>query len=447
MASRGLVQRISSRYSALLGRREALWLGIALVGVLLHAGTALLRLDTFVPYPRLLDFASYYVGAWSLRLGYSGEEHWQEVLRIVSANQNLALSPTPPYSTPVWQLLVVPMTVVPFPAASTIWLVLLVGMCVWAHFQLAHLAGCAQPRTIARTLPLTLTFGPLFLNLTLGQSGPFLLVCMLLLMLDVANGVGGERRHRLYPTAVVSWLLATAAKVFPGLWAAVWGLSRRWKDAAIALACALLLCGLAALVAPKETADYWTSLLPVRALGHMADPSHDDQSLIAFMGRLAGPTSFSVSGLSVEKRTWVTWDLPWQIPEWASSTLAAIVLAVLGWITVKACLQCMQPLPGAAVCLVVLFTLMLVPHMERYNHILVLPAMAWLCGRGVRERQVAIGSYALFGLSRLNHLWVRAAAPVGPLLSGLGLAGVLLLWAGIVQSSRDRADSTHGAPE
>ena len=82
-----------------------------------------------------------------------------------------------------------------------------------------------------------------------------------------------------------------------------------------------------------------------------------------------------------------------------------------------------------------LYGLLLLPHMERYNHILALPAIAWLWARGPgRDRKLALGVYLVFALSRLNHLWALVPSPVGPIASGFGLFGVLLLLAAMLRS-------------
>lgn len=40
-----------------------LWAILGVAGALIHFGTALLRLNTFFPYPNLMDFAAFYAGA------------------------------------------------------------------------------------------------------------------------------------------------------------------------------------------------------------------------------------------------------------------------------------------------------------------------------------------------------------------------------------------------
>jgi hypothetical protein len=73
--------------------------------------------------------------------------------------------------------------------------------------------------------------------------------------------------------------------------------------------------------------------------------------------------------------------------------------------------------------------------MQRYDHLLALPAMAWLWRRGGKGRNIAIIAYGLFALSRLNHLWaIYLPTILGSVASGFGLYGILLLFAGVTFS-------------
>ena len=75
---------------------------------------------------------------------------------------------------------------------------------------LAELAGLRGPWALGAVCVGLLSFGPVFLNLTLGQSGLFLLVAALALgrSLQVATW----RRRAMATTA---FTLAVAAKLFP----------------------------------------------------------------------------------------------------------------------------------------------------------------------------------------------------------------------------------------
>lgn len=90
----------------------------------------------------------------------------------------------------------------------------------------------------------------------------------------------------------------------------------------------------------------------------------------------------------------------------------------------------------------VLYGLVVLPHTTRYNHVFLLPAMAWLWRDGQTGRRLAIIAYVLAALSRLNHLWaILLPALWGPLASGFGLYAVLILSAGIIERLRNQQAS------
>ena len=71
---------------------------------------------------------------------------------------------------------------------------------------------------------------------------------------------------------------------------------------------------------------------------------------------------------------------------------------------------------------------MVLPHVERYNHVLLLPALAWLWGQGGDMRLASAVAYGMLAISRLNHLWLIAFSyPWAPLLSGAGLGAALVV--------------------
>jgi hypothetical protein len=73
--------------------------------------------------------------------------------------------------------------------------------------------------------------------------------------------------------------------------------------------------------------------------------------------------------------------------------------------------------------------------MERYNHALLLPAMAWLWGRGCGSRNAVVAAYALSGLSRFTHLFAFVLpSPWAPLATGVGLYSVLLVGASVARA-------------
>lgn len=426
----GLASTVTSGCEKVLGRYWIMWTGIAGLAFGVHAGTALLRFGSFFPHPRLLDFGSYYVEASAYRLGLIGSEHWSDVVQYLTLERRLIVSPTPSYSPPLWQMMIMPFTVVDYPVAATLWLLLLVAACIWVHFVLVRLAGITRGLPAWLSLPLTLTFGPLFLNLTLGQNGPILLLCTVLLSIALEE-MAQSRKMGLYtPLAILAWVTAVAAKLYPLMWLGSWLAARRWRQTIVALATCFIAFAVVGVAQPKATFEYWNSLLPDRARAHTASSGIDDQSVVAFVGRLSHPLSFQVSGIDPAEEHQVAWNAPWDLPGWLAMGIAVAILAVLGGLTLRS--AALSPAsPHRAVYAIVLYTLMLVPHMERYNHILVIPPLAYLWQHGPSGRRIAIAAYALFAMSRLNHLWVRMPFPLGPVFSGFGLLGVLVLWYGI----------------
>lgn len=434
------VSETGSRHAGRLvgARRRAgvgwLWWLCLAGGASIHVLTAALRLGSLFPPSRLVDYASYYAAAWTMRLDASPYRWPPDLLAYLAEEQQLLVTPPPLNSPPPWPWLLRPLTHLPYPASSIVWLAILLAVVAICHVLLVRLAGCSGWRVTLATLPVTLTFGPSFLNLTLGQSGVFLLLAALL---------GGRALARRSPRSDLlfsaSWTAAVAAKLFPLLWIGALLPMRRWRQLIGAVALCFACFGTVALLAPGATLDYWTHVLPGQAAGYAAAVSIDDQSLAGFLGRLGRSGAYVVPGLDVDTRHEVVWHLPWELPaELVGWMTAVIVGALLAWLW-RCWRRGGRPADGPW-CALVLFSLLPFPHMERYNHVLALPAMAWLWGRGLPYRRVAIAAYAVLGLSRLNHLWaLMLPSPWGPLATGLGLFGVLVLLVAVGHAMADRA--------
>jgi hypothetical protein len=400
---------------ALLGNP---WLIPGVAGLCLHLGTAVLRLGTFLPYPRLLDLASFYAGAQALRLGASPYAWGGTLDRL----QRAIGVPFPlPNSPPAWLMLLSPLTCLPFPAAAWTWLSVLLLMLVASAWLLAALAGCRGPRERLAALIVVLSFGPVFLNLTLGQSGPI----MLLAALVVGRSLLPEARGALAPLLSA---VAAVTRLFPVTWLGVWPLLRRWRLFAASLGCLAALLVSTSVLAPRAGRDYWLRFLPQQASGYADEVSLDDQSLGALLFRLGRPQVYEVPGLSTTETRTVAWNAVAADPRilrllgylLAGGLVAAAALAVVRGAAAA---------PEGAFYLWVLCWLVPLPHMERYNLVLLLPAMAWLWARG--QRSLVAVAYLLAGLSRLTHLWALALPwPWAPLASGCGLYATLLCgWA------------------
>ncbi len=403
-----------------------LWLTGFAGAASIHLGTALLRLNSFFPFPQALDFSSYYAGAWSIRLGLSPYPWSAELLKFLAETQMLGTRPPPHNSSPLWAWLLQPITLLPFPAAATLWLFFLLIIVVGCHVGMMRLAGYTHWKIVALTLPITLTFGPLFLNLTLGQGGVFLLLSVLLL-----GEVLKDRPWQLEIYAWVMWVVACGIKIYPVLWLGGFLLFKRWRTFIIAGGLCVSAFGLVALAEPKANADYWFNFLPNQTRGFADGTGVDDQSLNGFLSRVGTSNRYTFPGLDAQASREVTWILPWNFSAQSIRYFSFVLIGLLGMGVVFSWVRNNGQEPQGTLYSLVLFSLLLFPHMERYNHILALPALFWLWKQQGPYRNLAISAYGLFGLSRLNHLWALLPSPLGPLATGFGLAGILTLIVGL----------------
>ena len=404
-------------------RKHWLWAAIAAAGLVIHAGTAALRLTTFFPVPRLLDFSAFYASAWAIRLGMSPYNLSTEWLSALQRAQSIPFLPPPIYNPPFWPWLLVPLTWFSFPVAAWIWLVLNLGLLLLSAIALADLAGHKSWRARCVIFALVVTFGPTFLDLTLGQTSVVLMVAAL----TIGRSLSSKNRLAGLVAAGAA-AVAVGCKLFPLSWLPVWPLLRRWRYVLLAVILVLAVAGLSVLASPAGSRAYWAYLFEERLATASAVPSVDDQALVAWLDRLVLPQVFDVSGVGVEQRQTVFWTPPWSVDattvRWLGYALIAVLLALVSLVL----LRTGKEHPEAGMYLWILFGLIALLHIERYNHVLLLPAMAWLWGRGASERKVVVASYTLVGLARLTHLWaVLLPAPWGPLASGFGLYAVFAL--------------------
>lgn len=405
------------------------WWGCAAVGMVIHGGTALLRLDSFWPSPRATDFASYYAGAWAVRLNASSLTWSDELLDFLEFSQNLTINPPPVHnSPPIWAWLLQPFTYFNFPQAAILWLCLLLILVICSHGLLMQIAGYANWRLTIITLPLTLTFGPLFLNLTLGQNGPFLLLSLATL------GISLQNKPRGFLLSVPLWLLAVGAKLFPAIWLGCLVYLRRWRVFLIASLFCLAVFGLAAVLKPEINKAYWFEFLPTRNQQFVESVSINDQSLNGYLSRLGQQRSYQFPGLTIDGIHQITWSFPWELSSQTIQVATYGVLFFLGLILVYAWQQNKGSDADAILYSLALFSTLFFAHMERYNHIIALPAMAWLWQLNSPYRKLTLLAYGLFGLSRLNHLLALLPSPLGPVATGFGLFSVLLLLLGIAHA-------------
>lgn len=400
-------------------------------GALMHLGTALLRLNSFFPYPKLVDFAAFYTGAWAIRLGLSPYRWSSELLETLRVESCLYLSPPIPFNPPIWLWLLQPLTVFDFPVASRVWLLADLVLIIWISFALGRVAGCDRWWQRAVIFLISLTFGPTFLDLTLGQTSILLLLAALVM--------GGAIRASTSSPPILAASaggLAIGVKLFPAIWLVALPWLRHWRLLLLTALAAVLVLGLSYVIAPVASRDYALRVLPERISSASKQAGLDDQSLVAWLDRLGHTHTFRVPGFSATRLHTVTWSPPWSVDTGIIRGIGYFLVGLLGLIVLAIVLRADPAEREGGFYLWVLYGLLPLPHCERYNHVLLLPAMAWLWGRGCTGRKLATLAYFLAGLSRLNHVWaILLPAPWGPVASGFGLYAVLVLGLGIATLS------------
>jgi hypothetical protein len=388
-----------------------------------HFGTAALRLKELFPFPRSLDFSIYYVGAWSIRLGLNPFDVSPDLLNRLSEEEGFTSTLSPHLTSPVWALLLQPMTLFPFPEAVWVWFAISLGVTCLSAALLARLAGYSGWRAAIVLIALTVTFGPVFLSLTLGQNTLFTLLAALVIGMQLSRKAGEAW------AAPVAWLVAVAAKVYPAAWLAVLPVLRRWRMFALAIILVVFTTIAVGVINPYSGIHYWFRFLPHQTVQSARIAGVDDQSLAAWLTRLGRSGTYEFAGLDASERESATWTVPWEMSRSVIrvTSLALLALFALGIVVVW--LRADRTLHAEGMFyMLVLFTLLCLPHMERYNHVLLLPAMAWLWYQGGRYKYVAIIAYALVGLARLTHLWAMILDwPWGPLASGFSIYAIFLL--------------------
>lgn len=409
-----------------LAGRWWLWTSLFLVGVVTNFGTAVMRLRTILPSPQPIDFGAYYVGSWAMRLGVSPYYWPPDMLHTVVVGQHVPITPTPPVSPPPWIWLTQGLTVFSFPVAAWIWLAIQVGLVIWCTAQLVRIAGHPGWKATLAACPFTITFGSTFLNLTTGQNGIFLLLAVVLSARHLAGRSGG-----LF-AAAAGWVIAVAAKIYPLLWLAAWAFLRR-KAAVVLAVLGFAVFAVIWLLEPAANSEYWFRFLPDNARAYGGEVLVDDQSVVGRVSLLGRTSELGFSGREVETRHSKIWRPPSDLPIGLVNVIAGAALVALaagvGLVWMRADRACYGE---GLFYLVVLYALLPIPHMERYNHVAILPAAAWLWGQGSRYRAFTVVAYCLVGLSRLNHFWaIILDWPLGPLATGTCFYAVLVLGGGI----------------
>lgn len=428
-ASRSFSQRLP---------RLAPWVWpFALIALAIHGGTALLRLDTFFPKPFLIDFGSFFAGAWAVRLGKATFD-W-DPLFLAWVRDHIGPNFLYPLGFPLWLWLLQPLTYLPYWVAAWLWLgghLLLLAWCTNEMCRWAHIDGWLG-RVVAYGL--VVTFGSVMLTLTIGQTS----ILVLALALWIARNLDREtmqpsvgRRTWIDPIEILLWTIAVSSKIFPLLWIPGLFLMQAWRAFWRSLIAIGVMIMLHILLLPERTWRYIVEFLPQRS-EELTKPALNDQSLIAWLMRMTQPGGAYVPGLRADQVDTVQWTPPWQVAPEIVLGMAVLILLASGLALAYFIWQRRHGDRVALFIMWVTFSLLIMPHTERYNHTLLLPAMFWLWGRGGRARAVAVLAYFLAALARLTHLWAQLLpAPWSPLVMGSGLFAVCLLVIGMVWELR-----------
>ncbi|HEU5419935.1 MAG TPA: glycosyltransferase 87 family protein [Streptosporangiaceae bacterium] len=215
----------------------AAWLAaLAAVGLLVHLSIASPQ------HSRLLDLNVYRAGGQTMLHGGA--------LYAMQARQHLLFT-----YPPVSAILAVPLALVSWPAAQLLWIpVIYVPLAVSVRYGFAPLlarAGHYAPAFFAALFALCAYLLPVRQEMRYGQVDILLVA---LCVLDCA-----APRARWPRGALIG--LATAIKLVPGVFLVYLLITGRRRAAGVAVATFAGLTGLAWLIAPRDSADYWTSAI------------------------------------------------------------------------------------------------------------------------------------------------------------------------------------------
>ncbi|AWH97031.1 glycosyltransferase 87 family protein [Dietzia psychralcaliphila] len=269
---------------------------LALVGTVLHT-VGLPGLQQIPPYR--IDLDVYRVGGQVFRDG--GEIYGQ--LPQLMRGDSLPFT-YPPLSAQIFSLF----TLVPLAVASTIVTVATIAVLAYV-VQLVLTRTCDRPAgelwwiTLA-VMAVALWFGPVRETLGFGQVNVFL---MALVLVDVIRG-----RGRWWGGTLTG--LAMAIKLTPAVFLLYFALRRDWRGLGTAVVAALAFTGIGHVLAPSDSARYWTFAIrdPAR-IGELSFSSN--QSVNGLVHRLgfedtaASVVWFVVSALVGLGIAWVAWRL------------------------------------------------------------------------------------------------------------------------------------------
>jgi len=417
--------------------RKIIICALIVIGLITNLGTAAFRVNRIFPLPKIVDFASYYSHALALRLGESIYPLSEEFLSRAKLDKGLYLDVPVLHSPPIWIVLIIPFTYLRFPTAAWLWVSILVVCLLVSTQLLLEIASPVFPSTPLRkkislwllVALIVITFGPCFLSLTLGQNS----ILILAACLGIGRWLGSNRRNILKPALLCA--IAVSAKIYPLFWIGFFAAIRMWKLVVASIAVIAVCFTIVAAYRPDVTTSYWGTFIVQRASQLKQDVFIDDQSLRSFLARMFQSRTYGFGTLDPEQRATVTWSPPLTLSDRWVSVVSYSLFAALAGLSVFSTLASKRIDCEGGLYLFALISLLSFPHMERYNHVLLLPAMAWLWKKNRQGKNIAIISYMLVGVSRLTHFWaIRFGYPIGALATGSSLFALLLLAGSIVKN-------------
>lgn len=343
----------------------ALWVAAGVVAVL-QVVAALRR----PPLDRLADLHVY---SASVRMLLDGGSLYD------FAAHNGAPFTYPPFAG----LVFLPLALVAEPVQRILWCLLTVAVVVFlARLCLAADGARAVPRSLATPAIALLLFAsaPVSSNIRFGQISAFLVVLVLIDNLDVL-----PPRWRGALTGV-----ATAIKLTPGLFAAYWLLTGKWRRALTAFASFVVCTALAWAILPADSNRFWfTEIWNVNRVGHIS--TGGNQSLNGAL-------------------------LRWDLPDTARTAIAGIVgLAVVAAAFVRAARAARNREPFAAAVIVGAAGLVFSPVSWTHHQIWLVLAALLLVGD---RRAVNIGWSALVAVLMVLPIPALLAALPGGAVTG-----------------------------
>ncbi|MGE0711848.1 MAG: glycosyltransferase 87 family protein [Planctomycetota bacterium] len=306
---------------------------------------------------------------------------------------------------PTLAVLLIPLTALPLRVAAGLWFLLsaaAAGLGWWAWLAARRPEGSPAPPAARDLWPWLLVALPCTSALLRGQTGPLLLG----LLLGAAACL--LRKRDALAGALVA--LAAAIKLTPALVIVGLAAARRWRalaGAAAGLALWLALVPLPFLGARGTAAalEHFTRHMVLRPVRNPGEP--DLTSRNVHVGNNQSLSSLAIRHLEGRART---------------LTLSLLLLGAVGVALGLSLGGAGEVAPSeGAWALLVAAPLLVAPIAWHHHHVLLLPALAFLCARPERSARAALVGFALLSLL---HFAVPPLRPLG--LLGLGTLWVFL---------------------